>query len=233
MKTFQQWLKNFNLQEFDAFNADSSGVLWLKIKSIMRKEIIYFMKQNYNISFSSKRLQDIFKELYENATQNKKIAQIIDKILRDFNAKELVEIESKFSDIESELYKLTHFAWGGDFVNSLDKQIVSYVKNAYKYDEIIEKIDNDIAQNVKNYTLSSWYNHWTTILTEHIFKSHSKVISAVGKIKSVDFFIDDVPIDLKITYFPKEFLKLQRKSNGLGNEIVLLKKNSQRFWIKL
>jgi len=43
MKTFQQWLKNFNLQEFDAFNADSSGVLWLKIKSIMRKQIIDFL----------------------------------------------------------------------------------------------------------------------------------------------------------------------------------------------
>ncbi|MDE7195509.1 MAG: hypothetical protein K2N69_00650, partial [Helicobacter sp.] len=80
-----------------------------------------------------------------------------------------------------------------------------------------------------NYTLSSWYNNWTTILTEHIFKIHPKVISAIGKIKSVDFFIDDIPIDLKITYFPKEFLKIQRKNYGFGNEITLLKQIAKRY----
>lgn len=123
---------------------------------------------------------------------------------------------------------MTYFSWGGDSTNSLDKQIVSYVKNIYKYDDILSKIENDIAENTKNYTLSSWYNNWTTILTEHIFKTHHKVVSAIGKIKSVDFFIDNIPIDLKITYLPKEFLRAQRRDYGFGNEITILKNIAKR-----
>lgn len=123
---------------------------------------------------------------------------------------------------------MTYFSWGGDSTNSLDKQIVSYVKNIYKYDDILSKIENDIAENTKNYTLSSWYNNWTIILTEHIFKTHHKVVSAIGKIKSVDFFIDNIPIDLKITYLPKEFLKAQRRDYCFGNEITILKNIAKR-----
>lgn len=106
----------------------------------------------------------------------------------------------------------------------MDKQIVSIVKETYSYDEICKHLETDISQNTYNYTISTWFNHWSTILTEHIFKRNANVLSAIGKIKSVDFFIDDIPMDLKITYFPKEYLKLRRKECGYGNEISTLKK---------
>lgn len=221
MKTFEQWLNIFNSQNFYEFNTDSTGIIWLKIKSLIRKEILEYLVSKYVLY--SKKQNDKFKEIYELTINNKITISQIDSILTNFNKKEIAEIENKFNVIESELYKMTYFAWGGDATNSLDKQIISYVKNIYKYDEILYKIDNEITENTKNYTLSSWYNNWTTILTEHIFKSHSKVVSAVGKIKSVDFFINDIPIDLKITYLPREFLKLQRKKYGFGSEITILK----------
>lgn len=55
---------------------------------------------------------------------------------------------------------MTYFVWGGDSTNSLDKQIVSYIKDIYRY--------NDIAEHTKNYTLSSWYNNWTTMILRYI-----------------------------------------------------------------
>lgn len=229
MKTFEQWNKIFASQDFYKFNLDESGILWLKIKSLIRVEILDFMKKEFNINLKSNNQNEKFKEIYKLVINEKIKSEQIDNILYNYNINEIKEIESNFNAIESELYKMRYFAWGGDATNSLDKKIVSMIKNTYKYDDILYKIDNDISENVKNYTLSSWYNNWTTILTEYIFKSHPKVISAVGKIKSVDFFIDDIPIDLKITYFPKNFLKSKRKMNGFQNELTLLKNIAKEY----
>lgn len=229
MKTFEEWSKIFASQDFYKFNLDKSGILWLKIKSLIRAEILDFMKEKFNINLNSNNKDSKFKEIYELVINKKLKPEQIDNILYNYNINEIRKIESNFNAIESELYKMRYFAWGGDATNSLDKKIVSMIKNTYKYDDILYKIDNDISENVKNYTLSSWYNNWTTILTEYIFKSHTKVISAVGKIKSVDFFIEDIPIDLKITYFPKEFLKSKRKLEGLKNELTLLKNIAKEY----
>lgn len=228
MKTFEEWLSLFNSQNFYEFNKDESGILWLKIKSMIRKEILEFATNHLNVVLQTKTQQDKFREIYKLTLSNIITHNDIDKILCIYNEIEVQNIEQNFYNIESELYKMTYFSWGGDSTNSLDKQIVSYVKNIYKYDDILSKIENDIAENTKNYTLSSWYNNWTIILTEHIFKTHHKVVSAIGKIKSVDFFIDNIPIDLKITYLPKEFLKAQRRDYCFGNEITILKNIAKR-----
>ena len=229
MKTYDEWNRIFASQDLYEFNADESGILWLKIKSLIRAEILNFMQQKLAFKLISKTQSQKFREIYNLVLSGKITQRDIDFVLAQYNNDEIKTLKQNFSLIESELYKMNYFAWGGDSSNSLDKQIISFVKEIYKYDEILHKIDNDIAQNVKNYTLSSWYNNWSAILTEHIFKSHSKVISAVGKIKSVDFFIENIPIDLKITYFPKEFLKLQRKANGLQNELSLLKNIAKKL----
>lgn len=229
VKTYDEWSKIFASQDLYEFNLCESGILWLKIKSLIRSEILDFIQQKLEFKLLSKTQSQKFKEIYNLALSGKITHKQIDFVLSQYNNDVIETIEQDFSVIESELYKMNYFAWGGDSSNSLDKQIISYAKEIYKYDEILHKIDNDIAQNVKNYTLSSWYNNWSAILTEHIFKSHPKVISAVGKIKSVDFFIENIPIDLKITYFPKEFLKLQRKQKGLKNELSLLKNIAKKF----
>lgn len=189
MRNFEEWLIHFNSQNLYLFNNDESGILWLKIKSMIRKEILDFIKNHFKITLQTKTQQEKFRELYNLVIKGMITHNDIDEILHSYNKVENATIEQKFHEIESELYKMTYFAWGGDSTNSLDKQIVSYVKDIYKYHDIVYKIENDIADNTRNYTLSSWYNNWTTILTEHIFKIHPKVISAIGKIKSVDFLL--------------------------------------------
>lgn len=225
MKSFLNWDKLFDKQELHKFTENETGIIWLKLKSIMRPEIIkqFMNKCELSIRSSSK---NIFEELYNlNLYLKGEInKQQINSFLIEYNKKENIEIKNNFHTIEAELYKLQNFSWGGDFNNSLDKKIITYVKRTYLYDEIINKIDNEISEHTKKYTLNSWYNNWTTILTEYLFKSNKKVISAVGKTKSVDFFIKDIPLDLKITYLPKEFIKEQRKIKGLKSEIGILTK---------
>ena len=104
----------------------------------------------------------------------------------------------------SELFKLKYFGWG-DYQNDLNKLLVSrYVKVYKSYDQLISKFEKEIHPLVQSYVLNSWYNHWSSILIEHIFRSHKSVLPTVGQIKSVDFFINDIPFDLKVTYLPSE-----------------------------
>jgi hypothetical protein len=84
---------------------------------------------------------------------------------------------------------------------------------------------------VKGYVLNSWYNHWSSILIEHIFKSHKSVLPTVGQIKNVDFFINKIPFDLKVTYFPAEYLKQKRKERGLPVELTFLKAEAKNLKI--
>ncbi len=76
---------------------------------------------------------------------------------------------------------------------------------------------------MRSYVLSSWFNHWTSILIEDIFKDHRKVTPTVGLIKKVDFFIGSIPFDLKVTHFPDGFMQIKRKELGLSTELQELK----------
>lgn len=72
--------------------------------------------------------------------------------------------------------------------------------------------------------LCSWYNHWTSIIIEDIFKDHERVLPAVGLIKKIDFFIDGLPFDLKVTHFPEGYVKQRRKEEKARPEATLLKR---------
>ncbi len=126
--------------------------------------------------------------------------------------------------IASELHKMQHFSWGGDYSNALDRFLVDrYIKTYDSYEIIQRMLETEIPQAVSGYVKCSWYNHWSTILIENIFRQHNKVLPVVGNIKKVDFFIDDIPFDLKVTYLPANYVKHKRKQAGLKDELAELK----------
>lgn len=111
------------------------------------------------------------------------------------------------------------------YQNGLEKTIVNnYVKKIKNYDELNQKITDELHDSMSGYVKSSWFNHWSTILIENMFQEHESIIPAIGKVKNLDFFWNDTPLDLKVTYFPKEFLNDKRKELGLGTELSCLKK---------
>lgn len=78
--------------------------------------------------------------------------------------------------------------------------------------------------------MCSWYNNWTSIIIEDIFKDHQRILPTVGLIKQVDFFIDDIPFDLKVTYVPKGFMENERRNRKLTiKELSELKKTAKIF----
>ena len=129
------------------------------------------------------------------------------------------------SYLYSQLYKLKVFDWGGFYQNAVEQNIVNnYIKKIQDYEQLCNSIENDINPRLRCYILCSWYNHWTSILIEDMFKDHPHLLPAVGLIKNVDFFWRDFPFDLKVTYFPDGFMQLKRKELGLSPELTKLKR---------
>ena len=124
----------------------------------------------------------------------------------------------------NQLYRLLVLYWGGFYQNAVEQTIVNnYIKKIQSFDELVEKIENDINPRLKGYILSSWYNHWSSILIEDMFKDHPDILPAVGLVKKVDFFWNDFPFDLKVTYFPDGYMKDKRRELGLRPELTELK----------
>ncbi len=226
MKHFDYWKNLHNSDKLEEFNTDSEGLLWLKIKSIVRKGLIAEFAKEAGLTLSETSLSKQFIELYNVLSKNVSRSHLLlDSFIRRANNIQAGHLDTV--QLVSELYKLKNFDWGGDYQNSLDKYLVSrYVKVYKSYEALLSKFDTEINPAVKGYVLNSWYNHWSSILIEHIFKSHPVVLPTVGQIKSVDFFINNIPFDLKVTYLPVEFIKEKRKEKGVPVELTFLKQKA-------
>ncbi len=226
---FNECKKLFEADKISELTGNESGLLWLFVRSINRKELLEKFFESYGIIPSAKTANHQFEELYY-------------LLLKDDNGvgkltsfiKENAKIYSAFEEasISSELYKMKYFAWGGDYTNALDKYLIDrYVKVHSSFDTIISKLETEIPMAVSGYVMCSWYNHWSTILIENIFKQHMKVLPAIGNIKKIDFFVEGIPFDLKTTYVPQNFIETERKKQGFKTEIQELKAIAKKYKI--
>ncbi len=224
---FSYWKKLYESDKLEEFNHNSTALLWLKIKSIVRKEIIADFLKSENLTLKETKLNNQFVELYDMLSENTDLShQKLDTFIKRKNTEQEKNLDSE--KLVSELYKLRHFDWGGDYKNALDKYLVDrYIKVYQNFDDLTSKFDTEINRAVQGYVLCSWYNHWSSILIEHMFKTHRIVLPTVGQIKKVDFFINNIPFDLKVTYLPANFIESKRKEKGLKTELSELKQKAK------
>lgn len=172
---------------------------------------------NYSGIPSRKLFEFVFKHRPDEAT-------IDDYIRSSYRGERRERIENE-DYLISQLYQMKVFDWGGLYQNSLEQTIVNnYIKKIQGWYELNRAIDNELHSSLQGYVRCSWYNHWSSILIEDIFKDHPKVLPTVGLVKKVDFFIYNFPFDLKVTYFPDGYMKELRRHRGLRSEIAELKR---------
>ena len=224
MSNFEKWDKEFRSQNLYAFNNDAKALLWLKVRAVCHgKQINQFLNDN-ELTLTSAKISEQNVELFELLENREDANSMLDRYLQGKNHEWYASMGVDEEKLKEDLYTVQYYAWGGDQNNSLDKHLVSrYVKVISKYDELVSK-QGEIANNAWNYVQNSWYNNWTSYLIESLFKRHPRVISAVGEIKSIDFFIDDYPVDLKVTFFPNQYMDEKIKAK-LGKGVL--------SWLKL
>jgi hypothetical protein len=228
MKNFKYWNNLHRNEQLEEFSTDRVGLLWLKLKSIIRVELVKGFLNFSGYTINTKKQNENFPVLFELLTEDiDKSHKLLDQYIKQISNEQIVN--TNISQLVSELYKLKNFEWGGDYQNSLDKYLVSrYVKvKNPSFDYLMSKFETEINPAVQGYVLNSWYNYWSSVLIENIFKSHSAVLPTVGKIKNVDFFINDIPFDLKVTYLPTEYIRQKRKEKGLSVELTFLKQKAK------
>jgi hypothetical protein len=233
MSNFDKWDKEFRAQNLYAFNHNENGLLWLKVRAVCRgKQIKRFVTDNH-LTLQSTKLADQNIELFQLLESLPNGMEMLDQYLYDRNNEWYTQMGVDEAQLKNDLYNVKYYIWGGDQDNSLDQYLVRrYVKVISKYDELVARRD-EIAGNAWNFVQTSWYNNWTSFLIESIFKKHKRVLSAIGEIKSVDFFIDNYPVDLKVTYFPNEFMDNKLKEKLGHSEITWIKQQAKTIGIEV
>lgn len=211
MTEFEKFDFAFRNHNMTVFNNSLKGLLWLKVRAISRgKQLMRFTEEN-GINLKATKITEKKIELYDILTKRKDAMIILDDFLKCRNNEWYTQMGIDIEQLKEDLYKIREYAWGGDQNNSLDKYFISrYVKIISNYEELYNK-QAEIGLNAWNYVQNSWYNNWTSFVIESLFKRNPRVISAVGEIKSVDFFIEGYPIDLKVTFFPSQFMERKLK----------------------
>ena len=233
MATFNYWERLQKTENFREFSLNSEGRLWLKLKSIMRKDLLHGFVKSAGMTDVPEKAGDAFPALFERLSLHlEKSHEALDKFIRDESRKQIEAIDAE--RLSSELYKMRNFEWGGDYRNSLDKFLVKrYIKDVAfpSYDALREQCDSEINAAVRSYMQNSWYNYWSDVLIENLFKQHEAVLPTVGKIRSVDFFIRNIPFDLKVTYLPVQYIEQKRKEKRYSSDLSFLKRVAKKIGI--
>lgn len=228
MANFEKWDKAFRNQNLFEFNFNENALMWLKVRAVCRGKLIQQFLKCAGITLMSSKIAEQNVELFERLENMPNAMQLLDTFLNERNHEWYNAMGINEAALKEDLYKVRYYAWGGDQNNSLDKHLVSrYVKVISNYDELLNK-QSEIADNAWNYAQTSWYNNWTSYLIESLFKQHEKVISAIGEIKSVDFFLYNFPIDLKVTFFPNQYMEEKLKIKLGKKELTWLRQEAKK-----
>jgi len=218
---FNQAKTAFKADKINELSLDPDGLRFLKLRSLSRSEFMERLAKDCSLALPSAKGDKLLRFLFNSEITNDQIENTINAIY----AEERIARQVDEDKLISELYRIKVFDWGGLHQNSLERTIVdNYVKKIDSYNYLCECIENELLHSMRSYVLCSWYNHWTSIIIEDIFRDHPSILPAVGLIKKIDFFINDVPFDLKVTYMPEGFIKDNRRVDGLRPEITLLKR---------
>lgn len=227
---FKQADTLFRAEKLNELCSTAEGIKFLRLRSLSRSEHLTELLNACGVDASALKAKDILPTAFAQSLD----IPTIDRFIRSKYDKERSVRKGKEEELFNELYKLKVFDWGGLHQNSLEKTIVdNYIKKISSYELIERKIETDLQSSLRGYVLCSWYNHWTSILIEDIFKDHNRVLPALGLIPKIDFFIDEVPFDLKVTYLPEGFIADKRRDAGLRPELTLLKRSSRNLGIPI
>lgn len=176
-------------------------VIELKLKSI---PLTNLRELASNLGFSkSGSAAGIIKRILEYQIEEEKI----DEFIKQKYAEKIKQRRAIISDedLKKELMKVKTFSWGV-VQGQLDQKIqTEYVRNIVRYEDLVNGVKARLYNDVTNYVICTWFNHWTTVLIEEHICNHKRVTPTIKNIKGIDIFFDGQPFDLKVTYLPQGY----------------------------
>jgi hypothetical protein len=193
-----RFLKIRTLVDLEPLRSSASLRRFLKLDAerVKRTELASLRKQLFNDPLvTSKNLDDLLREAYSEMVA---MSPVNISSLRT-----ALEIISQSGD---EYWS----AWNSVYRDDIRQHIQHhFVRTAsiQSYEKLMEKVDSLLSPVIKGYVAISWYNQWSSAIIERMILSHPEVIPTARRIDKVDFFFREIPIDLKVTFLPNEYLR--------------------------
>jgi hypothetical protein len=133
--------------------------------------------------------------------------ETVNRFIKQMYLQRIAERRNLISDddLKQELFKVKTFAWG-IVQGQIDRKIQSeYVRRIVRYDDLVKSVRSKLHDDITNYVVCTWFNHWTTVLIEEHISAHKAVVPTLKPIKGTDIFFDGQPFDLKVTYLPRNY----------------------------
>lgn len=224
-KEFRELKIYYDNDNFEKLLYHKLGVYFLKMRSVSRAPLLKRLANKAGIDITNINQRDLFEYLFKQIDES-----LLNEFLIEVYDEERQNLIQDEAQLYNQLYKVKVFDWGGFYQNAVEQTIVNnYVKKIRDYNTLIERIENDINPRIRGYIICSWYNHWASILIEDMIKRQLNVLPASGLVKKIDFFWFDFPFDLKVTYFPDEYLQIKRRQLGLDCELTELKRFARKL----
>jgi len=119
---------------------------------------------------------------------------------------------SDFNIIRHELYKLDEMPpWGrkqGDQWDRLSNFVyrVKTLRGVRRQAQAVAKAERINENTFENYAVRRWYNHHTHDQIMQMFYAHPHIQPEENrKHRTIDFYLREIPFDLKISRFPKAY----------------------------
>lgn len=241
--TYEELEKDYE-RKYSLMSTTLEGVRYLKLRTLIDVETLKaskLLRETFSIKKSEIKRASIA-ELRKNIFLNKEISNDrINKLLRDvyedlklfraINFEELKSSLSKIANVGDEYWN----AWNSVYRDNIRQHIQHHFVRApsiQSYEELLEKIEKELYPVVNGYTIISWFNQWSSAIIEQFILSHPKVIPTARRIDKVDFFFLDIPIDLKITFVPAEYITLSLRNNIISSAEQIvdeIRNNPQRL----
>ncbi len=130
-------------------------------------------------------------KIIKSILQENPSTKLIDNFIKTLFSEKIKKRRETVSDeeLKLELLKVENFSWGV-IQGNLDQKIqTEYVRRFIKYEDVMKAVEHKLHDDITNYVICSWFNHWTTVLIEDHIGLHPKVIPTIKNIRGIDLFL--------------------------------------------
>lgn len=182
--------------------------------------------QVINCTITKKKVDEKCQEVYDWVKNNNLLDNIVDFVRSNRDKAIWYPNEIEVQRHIQELNILPLFLQSFNPTNSINRDIFDKIQNVDSIVKLNEVI-TDVAKISTDTVYKMYFDTQTTRIIEDIFNSHDTVTPTLIDEKGVDFFINKIPLDLKITHIPKGFDRNFKKEELIKN--LYEKQGAMRF----
>lgn len=182
--------------------------------------------QVINCIITKKKVDEKCQEVYNWVKNNNLLDNIVDFVRSNRDKAIWYPSEKEVHRHIAELNSLPLFLQSFNPTNSINRDIFDKIQNVDSVSKLNEVIV-DVAKISTDTVYKMYFDTQTTRMIEDIFNRHDTVTPTLIDEKGVDFFINKIPLDLKITHIPKGFDKNFKKEELIKN--LYEKQGAMRF----